>query len=226
MENEIANIVTGVISEKDLLNIKKDNVKECIKKSAISLFTAIPYVGSIVDKAPEIYMGYRENEFFRKFAMVVLGIKDLEHKKLSLFLEDVEKKAEDYSGNVLMGIIDRLDNIKKGIVLANLIKARANSCISTEDFFRLSTMLASIPYVDLNKLQEYQTPFYDESGVTDLLFVSGALHICIMDFNDGNKYVLSELGRKLLVYGMLINVSGEITNNKGTQTNISWERIE
>ena len=70
-------------------------------------------------------------------------------------------------------------------------------------------MLANIPYADLDKLQEYQIPFYDESGVTDLLFVSGALHIEIIDFAEGNKYSLSELGRKLLVYGMCFDMPSD-----------------
>lgn len=202
MDNEIANIVTGVFSEKDLLNIKEDNIKECIKKSAISLFTVIPYVGSIVDKAPEIYRGYRENEFFRKFAMVALGIQDIEQDKLKSFLDDIRNLADDYSGNVLMEMIDRLDNINKGTVLSNLILAKASNEITTEDFFRLSTILERIPYADLSKLTNYQNNYYDDTGVTELLYASGALYKSIADSQDGDKYKLSTLGSKLLEFGV------------------------
>lgn len=212
MDNEIAKIVTGVLSEKDLHNIKIRGIKEGVTDGFITLFTAIPCVGSIVAKAPEIYRGYRENVFFRKFASVVLGVQDLEHDKLVSFLKEVQNLANDYSGNVLMEIIDRLDNVNKGRVLANLISARASNDITTEDFFRLSTMLERIPFADLGKLVDYQPPYYDSTGVTELLYASGALYISIIDPQDGDKYSLSPLGVKLLKFGLRLCES--VVDNK------------
>ena len=42
--------------------------------------------------------------------------------------------------------------------------------ISIEDFFRLSSMLERIPYVDLAKLELYNQDFYDDEGDSELLF--------------------------------------------------------
>ena len=68
-------------------------------------------------------------------------------------------------------------------------------------------MLERIPYVDLAKLELYNQDYYDDEGDSELLFATGALQQSVIDEEDGNKYVLSKLGRKLLKYGLRIEVS-------------------
>lgn len=124
-------------------------------------------------------------------------------------------------------MIDRLDNINKQIILANLTKARINSDISIEDYFRLSSILERIPYVDFQFLPSYANANYDESGDTELLYATGVLQIAVIDANGNNKYILSELGRKLLQYGMMINT--EVKHGKGVEValnTISEEDLE
>lgn len=124
----------------------------------------------------DIFENYKLSEFFRKFTAFALELTDISAEERVKFSEEVQEKANDKSGNVLMGMVDRLDNINKGQVLANLIKARIHQMISVEDFFRLSSMLERIPYVDLNMLRYYKEPYYDESGDTELLYATGALN--------------------------------------------------
>lgn len=122
-------------------------------------------------------------------------------------------------------MVDRLDNINKEKVLANLVKAKVTYKISIEDFFRLSSMLERIPYVDLVKLKLYLNDYYDEDGDSELLFATGVLQQSVIDANDDNKYVLSKLGKKLLKYGLGIAVSD--IQPKGTKvSNLTWNEID
>ena len=176
-----------------------------------AVVSAIPYVGgslsteiqSIKDSVAE----YTAYEFLRNFTCFVCELGELTDKQRTEFVAEVERVAEDASGNVIMGLVDRLDNINKEKILANLVVAKGKGKISIEDFFRLSSMLERIPYVDLAKLELYNQDFYDNEGDSELLFATGALQQTIIDEDTGNRYILSKLGRKLLRFGLGLDVS-------------------
>ena len=138
----------------------------------------------VVDEL-DIIENYKVSEFFRKFTAFALEMTDVTTEERLKFSEEVQQKADDYAGNVLMGMIDRLDYIQKEQVLASLIKARIHQLISVEDFFRLSSMLERIPYVDLQHLKKYQDGYYDESGDSELLYSTGALQLASIDQDKG-----------------------------------------
>ena len=174
----------------------------------------------VVDEL-DIIENYKVSEFFRKFTVFALEMADVTTEERVKFSEEIQQKTDDYAGNVLMGMIDRLDYIQKEQVLANLIKARIHQFISVEDFFRLSSMLERIPYVDLEHLGNYQEGYYDESGDSELLYSTGALQLASIDQNKGNKYVLSLLGEKLMLFGLQKPVKTNKT--KGTSLPYSFE---
>ena len=132
-------------------------------------------------------------------------------------MNEVEKNANDFSGSVITNLINKTDNINKATVLANLIKSRVNNDITIHDFFRLSSMLERIPYIDLNELEKYQNAYYDKSGDTELLYATGALKLDTIDAQDENLYILSELGQKLLKHGLLRIT--HVDNHGGTSVN-------
>ena len=176
-----------------------------------AIVSAIPVVGgalsveiqSVRDSAAD----YQAYEFFRKFTCFICELGELTDKQRIEFVTEVEKVAEDASGHVIMGLVDRLDNINKEKILANLVIAKGKGEISIEDFFRLSSMLERIPYVDLAKLELYNQDFYDDEGDSELLFATGVLQQSVIDADTGNKYVLSKLGRKLLRFGLGLDVA-------------------
>ena len=129
-------------------------------------------------------------------------------------MDEVEYNARDFSGSVITHLVNKIDNVNKASILANLIKSRVNNEISIHDFFRLSSMLDRIPYIDLNELEKYQKAYYDDSGDTELFYATGALKLDTIDAQEENLYILSELGRKLLKYGMLR--SAHVDNHGGT----------
>lgn len=226
MENQMPAIVQGVFSANDLQELFNRDKNDLAKETGFKLLNLIPSVGSILAEAPGLYQGYRENEFFRKLCKVLLEIKDVQEPERQRFLQEVEGKAKDFSGNVLMNMIDRLDNINKGIVLANLIHARTDGQISIDDFFRLVSILERIPYTDLNNLIAFNEPHYDNSGVTELLNVTGAIDVCVIDTSPDstNQYELTYLGRLLVQYGLKIDVSN--TSHNGTTVQMTWNEVE
>lgn len=193
-------------------------------KAAASL---IPVAGGAVAEELQQYYDYKDDEFFRKFSRYLLGLIETTTEERQQFAEDIQKKAEDFSGNVILGMVDRLDNINKQTILANLTIARIKGTINIEDFFRLHSMLERIPYVDLKGLPRYKEPFYDDSGDTELLYATGVLELQTIDSDGSNKYILSKLGEKLLLFGCQINLEMERTKGTNVELNsITNEEID
>lgn len=157
---------------------------------------------------------YKAAEFLRKLTCFVCNLGEMSDEQRQQFVDEIEQAAEDSAGNVILGIVDRLDSIHKQKILANLVKAKSLGFIPVQDFFRLSSALERIPYVDIELLPNYCTDYYDPNGDTELLFASGVLIQTFADI-EGNKYRLSTLGIKLMTYGLLVRV--EVEEAKGTK---------
>lgn len=205
------------VSIEQLAAIKTGALKD--KILAIFKLLCEDYLGA-AESEIQAFAGYQESEFFRKYATYLLGLVDTSPEERHKFAEEIQKKAEDSAGNVISGMVARLDNINKETVFAKLSVARIHGAISTEDFFRVYSLLERIPYVDLKQLPRYKEPFYDESGDTELLFATGALEIETIDSKGGsNKYKLSRLGELLLRWGF--NIHLELEHGKGTNVELN-----
>ena len=101
-------------------------------------------------------------------------------------------------------------------------RAKIEGLLSIEDYFRLSSVLARIPYTDLSNLPLYQDEYYDEDGDTELLYSTGVLRMAKVS-EEGDKYILSPLGEKFMrfVLGKAVNVK----HVKGTKTEMQWEPL-
>lgn len=205
------------VSIEQLAAIKTGALKD--KILAIFKLLCEDYLGA-AESEIQAFVGYQESEFFRMYATYLLGLVDTSPEERHKFAEEIQKKAEDSAGNVISGMVARLDNINKETVFAKLSVARIHGAISTEDFFRVYSLLERIPYVDLKQLPRYKEPFYDESGDTELLFATGALEIETIDSKGGsNKYKLSRLGELLLRWGF--NIHLELEHGKGTNVELN-----
>ena len=233
MENSVDRIVDSVVKNpklNKLAPLKQKGLWKDQLKAVLNLVGSFgnPVSGTsgvanfVIDEI-DIIENYKLSEFFRKFTVFALELTDMTVDERINFSEEVQQKANDFPGNVLMGMVDRLDNIHKEKVLASLMKARIHQFISIEDFFRLSSMLERIPSVDLDHLEKYQEGFYDESGDSELLFATGALQMASIDKDEGNKYVLSLLGEKLVKFGLQKPVKANRT--KGTGIPYSFENV-
>lgn len=146
-------------------------------------------------------------------------------------LEEREKFITEYAENnkengceALFSVIERIDNVNKVDVLANLIKAKIREQLTIKDFIRLSSILERIPYIDLNDLRNYLEDYY-EDGSTDILLSVGVIYQSVLDGNGEDKYRLNHLGKLLLKHGLLVDV--DIDNNRTTQINtLQWEELD
>ena len=187
-----------------------------------ALVNLVPVFGGALAQEIQVMQNFKESEFFRKYTAYILGVADLTIQERKIFAEEIAQKARDSAGYLITGMVNRLDNINKEVILANLTKSRIDDKISIENFFRLASVLERIPYVDLVKLLSYQTPYYDEDGDTELLNSTGVLRPVKLSEN-GDTYILSPLGVKLLSFGLNINI-GEV-NVTGTSVGLSWNDI-
>lgn len=214
-------VVKDILESTDLQKIEKVDLKNIGKEALIGAFNCIPVLGGVVSSYLQIAKSNRETylemEFYRKLLALIYGIKDLKPNDIKSFMDEVENNARDFSGCVITHLVNKTDNVNKATILANLIKSRVENEITIHDFFRLSSMLDRIPYIDLNELEKYQKAYYDDSGDTELLYATGALKLDTIDAQEENLYILSELGRKLLKYGMLR--SAHVDNHGGTSVN-------
>ena len=214
-EDSIARIVGQSIVEPDLDKIK-------VKDSSYwkgQLKAAVNLVSGAAAEELQQYYDYKDDEFFRKFTAYLLEMKETTADERHKLADDIQHMADDYAGNVIFSMVDRLDNIRKQQIFARLSIARIHGMISIEDFFRLHSLLERIPYVDLKSLQQYKEPFYDDSGDTELLFASGALELKTIDSKGGpNKYILSRLGEELLRWDLCVQL--ELEHGKGTNVEL------
>lgn len=214
----ISDFVSGLLVSPELSKLSPLKDKEFWKNQLKAALNLIPEFGGALAQELQNYEDYKLSEFFRKFTSFILELTDVSAEERVKFSEEVQKKAEDASGNVILGMVDRMDNINKQKIFASLTKARIHGFISIEDFFRLSSMLERIPYVDLKLLAQYKEPYYDDSGDTELLYATGALEIHTIDYSGSNKYILSLLGEKLLLFRCGINL--EMKREKGTNVEL------
>ena len=204
-----------------LLQEIKDAKKRPVKDQIFALLKLVigDFVGSL-ESVTQVISDYKEGEFFRKYVSYLYELVDATTEERSKFCQEVQDNADDFSGNVILGIVDRLDNINKEKILARLTIAKIQNFISIKDFFRLSSMLERIPYTDLNELPRYKIPFYDESGDTELLYSTGALILQTLDANGSNQYILSILGEKLLRWG--VGIDFEMEREQGTNVALNY----
>ena len=154
-----------------------------------ALVNLVPVFGGALAQEIQVMQNFKESEFFRKYTAYILGVADLTIQERKIFAEEIAQKARDSAGYLITGMVNRLDNINKEVILANLTRSRIDDKISIENFFRLASVLERIPYVDLVKLPSYQTPYYDEDGDTELLNSTGVLRPVKLS-EDGDSYIL------------------------------------
>ena len=185
-----------------------------------ALLGAIPIL-KYLKVGKDVYVSITDKLFAKKFIGFLYGLKEIPVRKREKFINELRKSGEA-TGELILSIIDRLNHRSKTAILANLCIARIEEQISIEDFFRLVSMLERIPYVDLNRLEDYKEKFY-EPGASEMLYTAGAVRQVVMDAVGDNLYQLTELGLRMLCFGLQRNVSGI---NLQTGTDIHQRRIE
>lgn len=168
-------------------------------------------------KATKNFQLYRLMKKMHKFIFVTHDTTSCEREK---FIAEYAEKNKENGCEALFAVLERIDNINKVDVLANLIKAKIKGFISIENFIRLTTILERIPFSDLRDLPKYINDYY-EHGSTDILLSAGVLNQTVLDANGSNKYRLNFLGAILLKYGLSYDVDVE-TMTTTNITQLEW----
>lgn len=155
-----------------------------------------------------------------KFIFVTHDTTSCEREK---FIAEYAENNKENGCEALFAVLERLDNINKVDVLANLIKAKIRGLISIENFIRLTSILERIPFSDLRDLSKYIKDYY-EDGSTDILLSAGVLNQTVLDVNGSNKYRLNSLGAILLKYGLLEDVDMEIKTTTDLK-DLEWNEL-
>ena len=114
--DSLSEIVSKLLRIPDLSKLKAtDRDKSQSHKKAIA--SLIPYVGGATAEELQQYYDYKDDEFFRKFVSFLIGLKETTGEERSRFAQEIQDMAEDFSGNVICGMVDRLDNINNIIVV-------------------------------------------------------------------------------------------------------------
>jgi len=222
-DENLSLIVDKSLLAPDLSSIKEIGRAASGKQVLMGLISCVPFVGGLISSGIEAFLTYNDYEFFRKFGRFLYDLDELPEDKREKFCQDVTQHAQDASGNVLLNIIDQLDNINKVDIQSNLVKAKASGQISCPEFFRLSSLLARIPFTEIGSMEKYIQPHYSPDGETDVLLSVGAITLQTLDANGPCLYVLSDLGRRFLQFGLGRVV--ELSNSDGILYRNPWGEI-
>lgn len=225
--NEISKSLHDSIISTSLSKLNIDSIEKFLN-GVVDDMDDIPIIGTIAKLGKWMING-SNYLFMRKACVFLFEIKDISAKERYEFIGEIEVREKDNAGDVFMSLLDRLDNINKVTIVANLFKARVMKDISTDDFIRLTSVLERIPLVDLSNLELYNKPYY-KAGSTEVLNASGAIRLHTIDAGDaeGNgedKYILTELGAKILRYGLLSADISDIQQSNIQVPTLGWNYI-
>lgn len=187
-----------------------------------SILDGVPIIGTLkgMYKATKNFQLFRLMKKVHKFIFIT---SDTTLKERESFISEYAEKNKENGCEALFAVLERLDNVNKIDVLANLIKAKIRENISIENFIRLTIILDRIPFSDLKELSKYTVDYF-EDGSTDILLSAGVLFETVLDANDTNKYRLNSLGVILLKYGLLENVDVEIKTTTHLK-DLDWKEL-
>jgi len=184
------------------IDMNKDMTELCTE----AIGAVVPFV-SAVTPIINVYGHYKERKFAKRAVLFLstLSESDIPQHEIDVFIEELSKHTKESGYDTITGMIDKLDNENKAVILSNLVRFCAEGHYSKADFLRVANALERVPYSDLSKLTKYQDDYY-EAGESEILLSSGLIRETVIDGGTsygegGSKFGLSKLGETLLHYG-------------------------
>lgn len=170
---------------------------------------SIPILG-LLKGAYTLTKNIQTRRLCKKIVKFLYDSENISQQDKDCFIKEYTDVNKERGAEVLLSVLDRLDNVNKVDVLANLMEAKVKEEISIIDFVRLSQIIERLPYVDLQNLIKYEED-YTETGTDDSLLAAGVIYESIMDLQNDSKYRLNYLGQILVKFGLYENI--EITQS-------------
>ena len=157
-----------------------------------------------------------KNELFlRKTARFLSGLSDVSPEKRERFLENLREKGKtEEFGETILLILDRIDDVKKPLIIGRLFAAHVEGKLTYEQAMRLAAIVNRCYAPDLDFLTRFKPGTQGElEPIADSLFSTGLLLDCGLDGGTasepgGTIYALNHYAELLLKYGLRADPSG------------------
>lgn len=210
----------------DVLGDGTDMALHSLFKNGV--FDDVPVFG-LFAKACNVISDIQAYRFCKKIYKFLFYAQNYDRKAMNSFWEEYSAANKENGYEMMLSVLDKLDNINKVGVMANLLKAKLDGKLSIDNFIRLTGSLQIVPYVDLKRL-----PVYLESiGIrhdTYMLLAAGLLYQSAIGVDgvgreDSNHYQLNDNGLLFVQYGLGLDTSSYVKSEAPIQS-LSKEEIE
>lgn len=172
------------------------------------VFDDIPVIGWFV-KACNVASDIHSYRFCKKIYKFVFLTQNYDREELNKFWHEYSEANQENGYELMLFVLDKIDNLNKVGIMANLLRAKLEGQLTIENYIRLVASLQQIPYVDLKYLPDYLESIGTRHD-TYMLHAAGLLYNSEIGadgvgIEDGSHYQLNDNGLLFVKYGLGLN---------------------
>lgn len=174
-------------------------------------FDGVPIFGALTGTF-RAGVAIREHLFMRKVAEFLITFEATPAAKRKDFIADLERRGKKSEfGEQIIFLIERMDDMKKPVIVGRIMSAAATGNIPLTKAMRLAKIVDRAYLEDLQSLVDFKAGFPEDRAVADSLFSVGLLigdglqlKYSEDDSNDDGMitYRMNEYGRLLVQFGL------------------------
>lgn len=192
------------------------------------VFDDVPVFG-LFAKACNVISDIQAYRFCKKIYKFLFYTQNYNRKAMNSFWEEYSSANKENGYEMMLSVLDKVDNINKVEVMANLLKAKLDGKLTIDNFIRLTSSLQIVPYVDIKRLPDYVESIGTRHD-TYMLLAAGLLYnseigVDGVDRENNSHYQLNDNGLLFVQYGLGIDISSYVKSDAPIQS-LTDEEIE